>query len=144
MELVANVWPIVDGASQIILRFAARGYVMEADDSVISDTLLSLAPSDFVLAQQFKIPERFVLVSEHGQLVGAVTPADFNARQANIIEEALRTLEFNMGPLHGVGVTRDGEPFQRRVPVAFSQQPYLVVTFLIEDAAGELNVYSSL
>jgi len=142
MELVANLWPIVDSRSHLILRFAARAYAMESDDLLIASTLKSLAHSDYILARQFLIPKCLVLTSEHGKIPGVVTAADFNVLQATIAEEALRTLETEMPVLQGVGVDTDGEMFQRRIPVSFPNEPFFVVTFLIEDTAGNLRVYS--
>ncbi len=142
MELVVNLWPIVDSAAQLILRFAARAYAMESDDAVISRTLKNLAGTDFVLARQFRIPKCFVLKTEHGDLPGAVMAADFNIMQDTIIEEALRILETDLPVLLGVGMDPTGKPFQQRVAVSFPQTPYFVVTFLIEDAAGNLHVHS--
>ncbi|HEX8311215.1 MAG TPA: hypothetical protein VF614_07865 [Chthoniobacteraceae bacterium] len=142
MELVANLWPIVDAAAPPIMRFAACAYVMDASERVISSTLKSLATWDFVLAQQFAIPKRFTFTCEHGELPGIVTVADFNAMQPAIIEEALRTLEANLPVLQGAGVTAAGVPFQRRIAVSFPPDPYLLVTFLIENTAGNLHIYS--
>ena len=143
MELVANLWPIVDSTSELILRFAARAYAMDATETVISSTLKNLASSDFVLAQQFQIPKRFTFASGQGEIAGAVTASDFNILQATVIEAALQTLESEMPLLHGVGVDSEGKPFQNRIAVRFPKNPYFVVTFLIEDATGQLRIYSA-
>lgn len=143
MELVANIWPVVDSSSGLIHRFAARAYVMNAPNVVISSTLRSLASTDYVLARQFPIPPLFEVVSEHGKLQGAASVDLFNQHQPEILEEALRTMEAEMPKLHGVGMDSEGKPFHQRITVSFPQDPYLVVTFLIEDADGNLHVQIS-
>ena len=142
MELAANLWAIVDSQSQLILRFAVRAYAMDAPDSVIASTLKSLANTDFVLARQFPVPKCFTLQTEHGPLRGAVTVPDFNVMQATITEDALKALETESPVLQGVGVDATGKPFHRRIPMRFPAEPYFVVTFLIEDTAGNLNIYT--
>ena len=142
MELVANLWPIVDETSEMIHRFAARAYLLDAQDSVISATLKTLAKTDFVLARQFPIPHSCAIVSEHGKINGIVTVPDFNSYQSFIVEEALRFLESDLPPLQGVGMTPEGKPFQKPIKPTFPKEPYFVVTFLIEDAAGNLTPYT--
>ena len=142
MELVANLWPIVDSQSQLILRFAVRAYAMDAPDSVIASTLKSLASTDFVLARQFPVPKFFTFQTEHGKLPGAVSVQNFNFMQSAIIEDAIAALNDELPILHGVGVDDGGKPFENRIPVSFPAEPYLVVTFLIEDTAGNLNIYT--
>jgi hypothetical protein len=75
MELVANVWPVFDADTGVVLRFFIRGYCMDAPDPVISATLRALAATDFRLAQVFPIPHRFSVTSPFGSLQGCVTLA---------------------------------------------------------------------
>ncbi len=49
MELVANVWPVVDEISGLVQRFFMRAYAMESNDYVISTVLQALASTDFVI-----------------------------------------------------------------------------------------------
>ena len=70
LELVANIWPIVDDTSGLIQRVAARAYALPAgSDSRISDVLLGLAATDFVMAKQYGIPKRFTVQSEFAPLL---------------------------------------------------------------------------
>lgn len=142
MELVANIWPIVDEESLLIQRFAARAYAMDGEDAEIATTLKGLANSDFIIARQFPIPANFKFVTEHGTLNGMVNVEGFNQHEPTIIENALRTLESEKPLLQGIGVDSENRPHQNRVNVAFSKEPYIVVTFILEDRGGKLRVYS--
>ncbi len=138
MELVLNLWPIVESESKMIQRFAARAYAMDVADSVISNTLTSLATTDYILARQFPVPKKFTLVTEHGQIEGLATVANFNDFQWTIIEEALRSLETDLPPSYGLGINAEGK--HRHARATFPKEPYCVRTFLIEDTAGDLKL----
>ena len=142
MELVANLWPIMDSASLIIQRFAARAYAVDADDSVIVSTLKALSISDYVLARQFPIPKRFTITTEHGTLEGATTPDLFNQHEPGMIEGALKALEADMPALQGIGFDSRLIPYQQRIQLSFPLDPYVVRTFLVEDLSGTLQIYS--
>jgi hypothetical protein len=142
MELVANIWPIVDSRSQLIQRYAARAYAIHADDSTIGNSLKALATADYVFARQFSIPQRFQVVLPEGTLSGVVSPHVFNQQQFPIIETALKALEADLPEIHGVGTAPDGKCFHRRIEIKFPPDPYLVVTFLSEDTAGNLSILS--
>jgi hypothetical protein len=141
MELVANIWPIVDEVSSLIQRFAARAYALDAEDSVIASTLKTLANSDFMIARQFAVPERFTVVTEHGTLKGVITVDQFNQHQPDVIEEALKELQSEKRPLQGIGFDSKSKPFYKQVDITFPAEPYLAVTFLLEDKLGNLRIY---
>jgi hypothetical protein len=142
MELVVNIWPIIDSESKLIQRFAARAYAVDTDDSAICAILKVLSNSDFILARQFPVPKRFKFVTPHGTLDGAIPVAGFNENQASIIEDALLTLETDLPPLHGIGYNSTRTPFHQRVKITFPKAPYFVVTFLLENGDGHLRIYS--
>src|SRR4051812_1035180 len=133
LELVANVWPVVDETSMIIHRFAARAYVLTADDSKIGETLKTLANSDFMIARQFPVPKQFTIKTQHGTLEGAVTVDTFNESQSHIIEDALKALESKTPALQGIGFDSKGVGFYKKVSVPFPAEPFVAITFLIED-----------
>ena len=68
MELVANVWPIVDQMTGVVQRFLFRAYALNATDQEISTVLTILARSDYRTAQVEKIPDNYRLSSEHGTM----------------------------------------------------------------------------
>jgi hypothetical protein len=138
MELAANVWPVVDEGTGIVQRFFMRAYAFDAPDDVIGATLRSLAPTDFRLAHVFPIPDRFHVSSPYGTLQGAVTAGDFHEHQESILTQAFRSLEESPAPFHGVDMS-GSEPRGVVVRPRFPDEPYLVVTAILESAAGELK-----
>ncbi|GIW53113.1 MAG: hypothetical protein KatS3mg082_2943 [Nitrospiraceae bacterium] len=139
MELVANIWPVVDSLSGVVQRYFARAYAMEGPDEVIGATLRALAPTDFRMASLFRIPERFKLVSEHGELSGCVTIGTFHAHLGDILEPALQELERGYAPVQGIAVASSTGPMKGVVVrPRFRPDPYLCVTTLIETPEGQL------
>ena len=139
MELVANVWPIVD-RSGLVLRFLMRAYAVEASDGIISDTLRSLAQTDFLLGRPFVIPKQCSVTSEHGTLAGCVHIGDFSRHQDVILEEAFRTLESEFARLQGIKLAEsDSFPIGVSRMPSFSATPYLVTTTLFESTDGQLT-----
>ena len=143
MELVANIWPIVDEASLLIQRFAARAYVIAGGDSEVGATLKTLSQADFMVARQFAVPKHFTIVTEDGQLEGTVTVDAFNQNQPAVIEHALNALESEKQSLQGIGFDSQSRPFYKHIQVRFPAEPYLAITFLTEDRVGNLRVHST-
>lgn len=139
IELAANVWPVVDASTGIVLRYFMRAYALSVDDSVIGATLHALAPTDFQLGQMFLIPQRFTVVSEHGELAGCVTIGDFHKHQSAILFPAFAELEKRFARLQGVGdVEGSGELSGIGLIPRFPENPYLLVTILLETPNGQL------
>ncbi len=137
MELVANVWPVVDQQALLVQRFMIRSYAVEADDAAISGMLTILAPTDYLMARVFPIPPRFRQVSPHGELVGCVSLPQFHDRQSDILEPAFRALEADHAKLQGISVTGPQPVGTGKIP-RFPEDPYLVVTVLLETPDGRL------
>ena len=138
LELVANIWPIVDGMSNLIQRIAARAYVLPAgQDSLISTVLLGLATSDFVMAKQFRIPTKFIVQSEFGEIRGAIDPGGFNLHLEEILDPILEDLAAARPEVVGVSF-ESGEPQGKRPIVRFGDDPYTTITFLREEMDGRL------
>jgi hypothetical protein len=138
MELVANVWPVVDVGTGLVQRYFMRAYAMDAEDRVISTVLKALAPTDFRIARAFKIPTRFKVTSEHGTLSGAVPVSTFQHDMQTILEEAYRSLENDYVKLQGIDMS-SGSPRPVNVIPRFPSNPYAVTTVLIETQDGQLN-----
>jgi hypothetical protein len=139
MELSANVWPVVDVRTGLILRYLIRAYAIDGPDEVIGATLRALAPTDFRMATVFRIPERFAVVSEHGTLTRCVTIGDFRKHQSAILEPAFKELEKSYNQFQGiVEPVRDGPITAIAAIPRFPAQPYLLITSLIEMPDGQL------
>ncbi len=138
LELVANIWPIVDATSGYIQRIAARAYALPAgDDELISRVLTALAVTDFPLAKQYPISQRFKWISEYGELSGIVSVDEFNRHDLLIITPVLDDLAGDRPEIVGIAMV-NGEPKGVRPKLQFARNPYTVTTFLIEDADGNL------
>lgn len=137
-ELVANFWPVVDGTTQLIQRVLARAYVVTGGDDVISRTLSALAPGDFRLAEAFRIPSRFQLVTEHGTLKGCVSLEQYQQHEFAIIEPIIRELENGFAKLQGINVL-SMEPIGVGLIPRFPQDPYIITTFVLEAPDGSLT-----
>lgn len=139
MELAANVWPVFDEDTGLVLRFFARAYAIEASDSEISRTLHALAPTDFRLAQLFPVPSTFSVTSQFGTLQGCVTLAGFHEDQAAILAAALSKMEEGFAPLQAVSTaTPDTMPMGLSLMPRFPAEPYVLVTSLLETRDGQL------
>jgi len=116
---------------------------MDAEDSVISTTLRLLAKTDYVLARQFPLPERFKVTSEHGTISGMWRVEEFAYIKLAVAEEAIKVLDQDIPKVHGIGVGLAGEISKRQIPIKFPAEPYMITTFIIEDREGNLTVIDS-
>jgi hypothetical protein len=136
-ELVANFWPVVDSTSGLIQRVLARAYLVAGGDEVVSATLLSLAPQDYVLATPFRIPVRFVIQTDFGSLEGCVSVEQYQQYEFQIIEPVLQQLETQFAKLQGINMQSPQPLGVGQIP-RFPQDPYVITTFLLESAEGHL------
>ncbi len=137
MELVANVWPVVDQVTGTVMRFFLRAYATEADDATISRTLTALAPSDYLAARVFPNPERFRFMTPIGPQAECVTTSQFHQHTFDILEPALKALEASHPRLQGIASQGEELIGIGQIP-RFAQDPYLVVTVLLETPDGQL------
>ena len=137
MELVANVWPVADQLTGLVQRFVMRAYALDADDATISRTLTALAASDFLMARVFAIPKNFQEVTQHGDLQGCVSLPLFHQYQSAILDQAFRLFESRHAQLQGISVSGP-EPVGIGQLPSFPENPYLLVTVLLETPDGRL------
>jgi hypothetical protein len=137
-ELVANFWPVIDSTSGLIQRVLARAYLVTGGDEVFSSTLLSLAPQDYLLATAFRIPTRFSLQTEFGTLEGCVSVEQYQRYEFSIIEPVLQQLETQFAKLQGINVQTSKPIGVGQIP-RFSEDPYIITTFLLEAPDGSLT-----
>ena len=137
MELVANVWPIVDQMTGVVQRFLFRAYALDATDQEISTVLNILARSDYRTAQLVKIPDNYNLISEHGIMSGAVEAPLFNKYMNSILEDTLIATEKSFANMNNYGIGVDGPLIPEAL--TFPAEPYFVTTYLLESPSGELT-----
>ena len=137
MELVANIWPIVDQMTGIVQRFLFKAYALEATDQEISIVLTTLARADYRTAEVVKIPDNYQLSSEHGTMSGAVEVATFNQYMHSIVEDTLTAAEKSFANMNNYGIGVDGPLIPEAL--TFPAEPYFVTTYLLESPSGELT-----
>lgn len=150
MELVANIWPIIDRETGIVQRFLIRAYAMSGTDDEISAVLTTLARSDYRTALPVKIPDKYEVIipdkyeltSEHGTISGAIPISGFHEKMNSIVEDTLGELEQSFAKIHNYGVDSSGNP-QPPKQLKFPDNPYFVTTSLLESSGGELIVQLS-
>jgi len=138
VELVANIWPIMDRHTGIIQRFAARAYAMRAgDDELVATVLRGLARTDFHTAKQYPVPERVQMLRRGSKMCGATLPAGFNDYAAQIVDAALEDMADSCPDVVGFSM-EGGVPEGVSLGLRFSMDPYLAVTHLVEFEDGSL------
>ena len=137
MELVANVWPIVDQMTGVVQRFLFRAYALDATDQEISTVLNILARSDYRTAQVVKIPDNYKLSSEHGTMPGAMEAPLFNKYMHSILENTLIAAEKSFANMNNYGIGVEGPLIPEAL--TFPAEPYFVTTYLLESPSGELT-----
>lgn len=137
MELVANIWPVVDQMTGTVQRFLFKAYALDATDQEISTVLTILARSDYRTAQVVKIPDNYKLSSEHGTMSGVLEVAVFNQELYGIIETTLIAAEKSFADMNNFGIGVDGPLIPEALK--FPSEPYFVTTYLLESSGGELT-----
>lgn len=142
LELVANIWPIFDELTGMIQRIAARAYALPgANDRLISAVLTQLALTDFNLAKQFKISDRFIVSTSYGKVAGCVQVSAFNQHEDVILQPIYDALTEDRPKVIGIALA-SGTPTAVRPFLQFADSPYRVITFLQEDFKGNLTPIS--
>ena len=89
-ETCLNIWCIVDEATGVVYRIAARAYVLKGPDPDKSETLKRLSSADFHLARDLPVLSKFRtrIVDGAGQKheVYGLFPSDVNAVFGKILD----------------------------------------------------------
>ena len=137
MELVANVWPVADQQTGLVLRFFVKAYALPSEDALISRTLKALAATDDLTAKLFTIPSSCREVSDFGEFPCCISIGLFHQYQFMLLEPVFREIEKGYPRLQGI---RSDEALLSQVVEVprFAQDPYLVTTTLLETVDGQL------
>ena len=138
MELVATVWPIVDGETGVVQRYLIKAYALAATDEEISTVLTILARSDYRTAHPVKLPDRYKMVFDQGTILGALPIGAFQQDVSTIIESELKNIEKTSAQIPNYGADIDGNA-RNPEPLKFPDNPYIVTTVLLESVTGELR-----
>jgi hypothetical protein len=131
-ELCFNLWYFFDD-SGIVLRIAGKAYALRGSDEEKLAALHLMAGTDHLTATQGKVPERFVIHTEHGELKSAAPVHFFHDNDANAYGALIDQIERDL-PKGIRSVGSNYEHFTMKIP----QQPLIVTTAVYEREDGEL------
>lgn len=138
VEACLNVWCIVDEGTRFVYRIAARAYALECPDHEKSDVLKRLSFSDFHLARELPVLSKYrtTITDDDGRKLSAtgLFPADVHVWFPDIFDMVCKELEREFPERPVVGVDN-----LRSYKMKFTADPYHVLTFLRENAKGELS-----
>ena len=131
-EMCLNLWYFVDD-SGIVVRIAGKAYALRGSDEEKLAALHLMAGTDHLTATQAKVPDRFVIRTEHGELKGTAPFNLFCDNDANGYDALIDQIERNL-PKGIRSVDGRYEQFSIKIP----QQPLIVTTAVYEREDGEL------
>jgi hypothetical protein len=131
-ELCLNLWYFVDD-SGIVVRIAGKAYALRGSDEEKLVALHLMAGTDHLTATQGKIPEHFIIHTEHGELKGAAPVNLLYDNEANAYGPLIDQIEREL-PKGIRSVDGNYEQFSIKIP----QQPLIVTTVVYEREDGEL------
>ena len=131
-ELCLNLWYFVDD-SGIVVRIAGKAYALRGSEEEKLRALHLMAGTDHLTATLGKIPERFFIRTEQGELKGVAPVELLQDNDANcygpLIDQIERELPKGIRSVNG-----NYEHFTLKIP----QNPLLVTTAVYERRDGEL------
>jgi hypothetical protein len=138
-EACLNIWCIVDKDTRLVYRLAARAYAIGGSDSSKRNVLKFLAHTDYHLAKELPTLKKYITTlvdanNEERTMVGGMYTSDVKMFLPDIIDRVCMELEVGF-PIKAVADPDNPYTYKMK----FSNQPYYVLTYLIEDAQGNLK-----
>jgi hypothetical protein len=136
LEVALNLWYVMDEGTAAIYRLFGRAYAVEGTDEEKLQTLRRLAKTDYLVARQFNVPERFkVKNTTTGQeQAGIAFWYEHEGYVFDLFKEVMDEIEKEL-PEHMA--FEDGEP--ENVRMKLPQNPLFVLTPLVEDDYGNIT-----
>jgi hypothetical protein len=131
-EVCLNLWYLTDFTG-FAVRIAGKAYALRGTDEEKLVALHLMAGTDHLTATFAKIPDRFVIHSEHGELKGAAHVDQLCDNEAGAYKELIDKLEQDL-PKCIRSVNGNYEYFTLKIP----QKPLIVTTAVFERDDGEL------
>lgn len=132
LEVCVNLWWFLDNDSGLVFRVSGRGYALAGDDDDKLSILRSLAMTDFHVAENHKVHDRFTLNSEHGTIKGVV-PGSLIKSHSDIFEPVYLSIEKNL-PKQAKSIEGEYHSYTIQMP----KDPLSIVTCVIEGSDGSL------
>jgi hypothetical protein len=138
VEACLNVWCIVDEGTGLVYRIAARAYALGCADHEKADVLKRLALTDVHLARELPVLSKYrtTVVNEAGreQSANGLFPRNVHTVFPDILDMVCKELERDF-PARPVADVLNPRVYKLK----FIADPYHVLTFLMENAHGELS-----
>jgi hypothetical protein len=142
VEACLNVWCIIDEGTGLVYRIAARAYALGCPDHEKADVLKRLASTDFHLARELPVLSKYrtTIVDEarRKRSANGLFPRDVHTVFPDILDMVCKEIERDFPARPIADVTNP-----RVYKLKFSADPYHVLTFLMENAQGDLTPASS-
>jgi hypothetical protein len=134
-EVILNLWYVMNKRSAVIYRLLARAYAVEGTDEQKMQVLESLAATDYLVAHEFGVPERFEVVSNTGKekLTGVARWKTDEGYVFDLFAEALEDLEKQL-PVHTI--IENGQEMWETMRIPDTIQ--FLLTPLLEDEDGNI------
>ena len=132
-EICLNLWWFFDVAGQLVYRLAGRAYALAGTDDEKLSLLKSLAATDFHIARNFAVPQRFTLMSQGEKIAGVTNDTVIRQRHGEVFEEVFAALDKD---LPAQVQTIAGQPAAYRLTIP--AKPLCCTTCVYEYADGRL------
>jgi hypothetical protein len=131
LEICFNLWLFVDNESRLIYCYAGKIYAMRGEDDEKLRRLRELSADDHHTVPRRKLPDRFKLILDEGEMMGVATLSISRDSNSQFFEELFAELEKEL-PQQTRFVF--GGFIKTSLPV--SKTPLCVTTVILEDKFG--------
>ncbi len=135
IEVIVNLWYIVDEPLGLIYRLMGRAYVASGSEESKIVLLKALSRTDYLAAQSFPVPKRFKVHNGSETMEGYCRATVLDSGGYGLFEQVFEHLDSIMPPQASF---ENGEPtvFKMKLP----PDPLCVTTALLEDENGVIRV----
>ena len=134
VEVVANLWWVLDEQSGLVYRLAGRAYVMSGTEAHKISLLRALSTTDYLAAQMFQVPMSFIVTAGEETRAGYCLPSTIADYKEKVFAEVLEQLDKTM-PLQASFTVGQEKSFRMKLP----ENPLCITTPLIEDEDGVIK-----
>lgn len=140
MELVFNIWFIVDIGTQLSKYAILKPYCLLGSDEEKTQILQKLAESDYLTVEKFDFAERCSTVFENITAEGYLHMSSVNHYFDLNFDFFLSEMEKSLPPIFKYKGGYLGE--NKAIEQKFPNEPLFVLTFLMENEFGEMKPYT--
>lgn len=132
-EIIVNLWYYVDEECQFISTLAGRAYIADGTDEEKTALLKRLAQTDYPLAVQRLVPDRYVSDFAGKMRPGIAHVSELDNPATQLFEDVYQALEEKLAKM---AETRNLPVDDFKIP----DSPLFVMTALYQDDYGEIHV----